>query len=96
MIYALSSPASEHYLLEMELEIPVGVFESEPSSIIACALSCQKYRSELEKRQQAKLLSEQEMRSQGTSGRTTPTQYAEYTGDLGQMGWEGVGCVEIG
>nr|WEL12745.1 1-phosphatidylinositol-3-phosphate 5-kinase [Halisarca dujardinii] len=42
--------ASEHYLLEMEMKIPVGVFESEPSSIIACALSCRRYRSEMELR----------------------------------------------
>jgi hypothetical protein len=74
-------PPSEHYLLEMELEIPVGVFESEPSSIIACALSCKKYRTELELRRHFRFQGEQEMKSQVASEQNTPfPHYSDLTG----------------
>ena len=43
------SPLNEHYYLDLELTIPAAVYESEPSSIIACALSSNKYKNELKK-----------------------------------------------
>lgn len=35
--------ADEHYVLDFTLTIPLVVYESEPSSIIACALSSNQY-----------------------------------------------------
>ena len=67
------SPPGEHYVLDAELSIPVGVYESEPSSIIACALSTSKYARELASIQRRRACYEVHP-SQRDSGRTTPTK----------------------
>ena len=67
------SPPGEHYVLDAELSIPVGVYESEPSSIIACALSTSKYARELANIQRRRACYEVHT-SPIHSGRTTPTK----------------------
>ena len=75
------SPPGEHYVLDAELSIPVAVYESEPSSIIACALSTSKYVRELANIQQRRRACCEVHPSPIHSGSTTPTKSSgEVTG----------------